>query len=212
MRADKQYSYDVNRQGGLKIEYDDNDEKVIYSNDIRLIVRHTRDSVGSLAIKKKAQGNSFLDAKKKAEAIDYSYSLDDNNLFLNGFFTTDMENKYRDQEVELVLYLPVGSVLFADRNTYSFHRNSSRYDDILNNGDEEYFLRIIENGTECLDCQEESDGMMKSNTDDNVDWENDVEKDFIDNEDDSNRRVFDEDGNEVKDNNNDGDLEVETGN
>jgi phage shock protein PspC (stress-responsive transcriptional regulator) len=203
MRADKQYSYDVNRQGGLKIEYNDNDEKVIYSNDIRLIVRHTRDSFGSLAIKKKAQGNSFLDAKKKAEAIDYSYSLDDNNLFLNGFFTTDMENKYRDQEVELVLYLPVGTVLFADRNTYSFHRNSSRYDDILNNGDEEYFLRIIENGTECLDCREESDGMIKSNTNDDSDWENDVEKDFNDNEDDSNRRIFDEDGNEIKNKNTD---------
>ncbi|MFT5437155.1 MAG: phage shock protein PspC (stress-responsive transcriptional regulator), partial [Ulvibacter sp.] len=201
MRADKQYSYDVSRQGGLKIEYDDNAEKVIYSNDIRLIVRHTRDSVGSLTIKKKAQGNSFLDAKKKAEAINYNYSLDDNNLFLNGFFTTDMKNKYRDQEVELVLYLPVGSVLFADRNTYSFHRNSSRYDDILNNGDEEYFLRIIENGTQCLDCREESDGMMNSNTNDAAAWETDVEKDFNDHQDDSHRIIIDEDGIEVKHNN-----------
>jgi phage shock protein PspC (stress-responsive transcriptional regulator) len=212
MRADKQYSYDVSRQGGLKIEYDDNDEKVIYSNDIRLIVRHTRDSVGSLTIKKKAQGNSFLDAKKKAEAINYNYSLDDNNLFLNGFFTTDMKNKYRDQEVELVLYLPVGSVLFADRNTYSFHRNSSRYDDILNNGDEEYFLRIIENGTQCLDCREESDGMMNSNTNDAAAWETDVEKDFNDHQDDSHRIIIDEDGIEVKHNNNDEVLEIKPGN
>ncbi|MFT7626564.1 MAG: phage shock protein PspC (stress-responsive transcriptional regulator) [Ulvibacter sp.] len=212
MRADKQYSYDVSRQGGLKIEYDDNAEKVIYSNDIRLIVRHTRDSVGSLTIKKKAQGNSFLDAKKKAEAINYNYSLDDNNLFLNGFFTTDMKNKYRDQEVELVLYLPVGSVLFADRNTYSFHRNSSRYDDILNNGDEEYFLRIIENGTQCLDCREESDGMMNSNTNDAAAWETDVEKDFNDHQDDSHRIIIDEDGIEVKHNNNDEVLEIKPGN
>jgi phage shock protein PspC (stress-responsive transcriptional regulator) len=212
MRADKQYSYDVSRQGGLKIEYDDNDEKVIYSNDIRLIVRHTRDSVGSLTIKKKAQGNSFLEAKKRAEAINYNYSLNDNNLFLNGFFTTDMKNKYRDQEVELVLYLPVGSVLFADRNTYSFHRNSSSYDDILDNGDEEYFLRIIENGTQCLDCKEESDGMMKSNTNDDADWENDVEKEFNNNQDDSNRIEYDEDGNKVKDDNDDTISETETGN
>ncbi len=212
MKADKQYSYDVYRQGGLKIEYDDNDEKVIYSNDIRLIVRHTRDSVGSLTIKKKAQGSSFLNAKKRAEAVNYSYSLDDDTLFLNGFFTTDVENKYRDQEVEIVLYLPVGTVLFADRNTYSFHRNSSRYDDILNNGDEEHFLRIIENGTQCLDCREESDGMMNSNTDDDADWENDVENDFNDNQDDSHRIIIDEDGIEVKHNNDDEVLEIKTGN
>jgi phage shock protein PspC (stress-responsive transcriptional regulator) len=201
MRANKQYSYDVSRQGGLKIEYDDNDEKVIYSNDIRLIVRHTRDSVGLITIKKKAQGNSLLDARKRAEAINYNYSLESDNLFLNGFFTTDMANKYRDQEVELVLYLPVGTVLFADRNTYSFHKNSSRYDDILNNGDEEYFLRILENRTQCLDCKEDLDGMIKSNTDENADWENDVEKDFNNKTNDSDRRVFDEDGNEVKNNN-----------
>jgi len=211
MRADKLYHYDVKRQGGLKIEYNDNDEKVIYSNDIRLIVRHTRDSVGSLTIKKKAQGNSFLDAKKRAEDIDYEYSMEDDTLSLNGFFTTDMKNKYRDQEIEIVLYLPVGTVLFADRNTYSFHRNSSRYDDILNNGDEEHFLRIIEDGTQCLDCWERSDSGEKSSADDDNDWQDDVEKDFNDDKDDSDRIIIDEDGVEVKRNNDNEASELNTG-
>jgi len=212
MKADKQYSYDVYRQGGLKIEYNDNDEKVIYSNDIRLIVRHTRDSVATLTIKKKAQGSSFLNAKKRAEDINYDYSMADDTLFLNGFFTTDMKNKYRDQEVEIVLYLPIGTVLFADGNTYSFHRNSSRYDDILNNGDEEHFLRIIENGTQCLDCWEDSDSREKSRTDYDPDWEDDVEKDFNDDEDNSNRIIIDEDGVDVKHSEDNKVLEIETGN
>jgi hypothetical protein len=179
---------------------------------LRLIVRHTRDSVASLTIKKKAQGSSFLDAKQRAEDIKYDYSMEYDTLFLNGFFTTDMENKYRDQEVEIVVYLPVGTVLFADSNTYSFHRNSSRYDDMLNNGDEEDFLRIIENGTQCLDCQEESDSMMNSNTNDDDDWENDVENDFNDNQDDSHQIIIDENGIEVKHNNDDELLETGTEN
>ena len=213
MKADKQYSYNVYRHGGLKIEYNENNEKIIYSNDIRLIVRHTRDSVASLTIKKKAQGSSFLNAKQRAEDINYDYSMEHDTLFLNGFFTTDMENKYRDQEVEIALYLPVGTVLFADSNTYSFHRNSSRYDDILNNGDEEHFLRIIENGTQCLDCWEDSASMMRSNTDDDAQWENDVENDFNDDQDDdSHRIIIDEDGIEVKHNNEDKVLEIKTGN
>ena len=198
MRADNQYDYDVNRQSGLVIQYDENDEKIIYSNDLRLIVRHTSDSLGSLLIKKQAQGNSFLSAKKRAEAIIYRYALEDNNLFLNGFFTTDIKNKYRDQEVELILYLPVGTVLFADRNTYSFHRNGSNYDDILKNGDEEYFLRILENGTQCLDCKEETEDPIRSNTkDDDNDWQNDGETEFYDDQADSHRIIFDEDGIEV---------------
>jgi phage shock protein PspC (stress-responsive transcriptional regulator) len=211
MRANKQYSYDVHRQGGLKIEYDTNDEKVIYSNDIRLIVRHTRDSVGSLAIEKKAEGNSFLNAKERAEAINYDYSMEDGTLFLDGFFTTDIKNKYRDQEIELVLYLPVGTVLFADRNTYSFHRNDSRYDDILNNGDEEHYLRVIEDGTECLDCPSETDS-LKSKDNNNTDWESELEQEFNENRDDSHRIIIDEDGIQVQHNAKEDIIEIKTGN
>ena len=190
MRADKQYSYNVNRQGGLKIEYNENDEKIIYSNDIRLIVRHTRDSVGSLLIEKSAQGGSFLGAKKRAEAIDYNYSFNDGKLLLDGFFITDMEQKYRDQEVEVILYLPIGSILYAEDNTYSFHRNNSRYNDILDNGDEEQYLRILEDETECLDCPTRERENWKN--DDQTDWEKRVDQKFDDET--SDRIMINEDG------------------
>lgn len=211
MKADKQYSYDVYRHGGLKIEYDANDEKIMYSNDIRLIVRHTQDSVGSLVIERKAEGSSFLNAKERAEAIDYNYSMEDGTLYLNGFFTTDMKNKYRDQEIELILYLPVGTVLFADKNTYSFHRNDSRYDDILNNGEEEQYLRILKDGTECLDCPLEINHMEDMN-DDNADWEHELEDEFIENQDDSHRIIIDEDGVQVEHNAKEDVIEIKTGN
>jgi phage shock protein PspC (stress-responsive transcriptional regulator) len=191
MRADKQYSYEVHRQGGLQIEYNENDEKVIYSNDIRLIVRHTRDSIGKITITKTAEGNSFLNAKERAEAIVYNYSMDDNTLLLDGFFITDISNKYRDQEVEIVLYLPVGSTLYADKNTYSFHRNDSRYNDILDNGEEEYYLRILENRTECLDCPTKTKNEWTDKHEEG--WEKELEEEFG-SEDDSNRIMIDEDG------------------
>lgn len=195
MRADNQYSYDVNRHGGLKIEYNENDEKVIYSNDIRLIVRHTRDSVAKLMIEKKAEGNSFLNAKKRAEAINYNYSFENGKLLLDGFFITDIENKYRDQEIEIILHLPVGTILYAEDNTYSFHRNNSYHKDILDNGDEEHYLRILENKTECLDCPIEES--YEDSNDYEADWERDLEDSFDDDDDESHRIILDEDGIEV---------------
>ena len=191
MRADTQYSYDVHRHGGLKIEYDENDQKVIYSNDIRLIVRHTNDSIGKITIEKSAEGNSFLNAKERAEAIVYNYSMDNNRLLLDGFFITDISNKYRDQEVEIVLYLPVGTILYAEKNTYSFHRNDSRYNDILDNGQEEHYLRILENATDCLDCPIEEKNEWNDRHDE--EWEKQLEEEF--NEDaDTDRIMIDEDG------------------
>ncbi len=214
MRADKQYSYDVSRQGGVQIEYDINDEKIIYSNDIRLIVRHTRDSVGRLLIERTAQGGSFLNAKKRAEAIDYNYSFEDGKLILDGFFITDIEQKYRDQEVEIVLYLPIGSILYAEDNTYSFHRNGSRYNDILDNGDEEQYLRILEDETECLDCptREKSDWDNDDdwNDDDQNNWEKEVDQKF-DEDKNSDRIMINEDGVKIHLNDED-DVEININN
>ena len=195
MRADSQYSYDVYRNGGLQIEYNENDEKIIYSNDIRLIVRHSKDSVANLMIEKKAEGNSFLNAKERAEAIEYNYSFENGKLLLDGFFITDISNKYRNQEVEVVLYLPVGTILYAEKNTYSFHRNNSNYNDILDNGDEEQYLRILPGKTECLDCPFEE--YLNNSNDYETDWEKEVEEEF--NEDEATDRIIlDENGEEVQ--------------
>ena len=183
MYSNEKYEYDARRRGGLKIEYNENDEKIIYSTDIRLIVRSTNDSVGRIVIEKQAEGPDYLIAKKKAEAIHYNYNLSGNTLTLDAFLTTDFENKYRDQEVEVVVYLPVGTILYADDNTYSFHRNDYNYRDILNNGDEEKYLIIEDGKTRCIDCPiEEKESwekdVEKKHNGNKESWEKEVENDF----------------------------------
>lgn len=174
MNSDSQYEYQARRRGGLKIEYTSADEKVIYSNDIRLIVRSTTDSTGNVLVEKKAEGKDYLSAKDRARAISHNYSFDGKTLLIDGFFTTDIDNKYRDQEIEIIVYLPEGTILYADDNTYTFHRNDSYYRDILDNGYEEQYLMIEEDRTRCLDCpvdqRESSEG----------DWERDIEASFND--------------------------------
>ena len=176
MNVNRQYEYSVRRGIGFEIKYNANDEKVIYSNNIRLIIRSTEDSVAKLYIEKKAKGKTFLDAKDNAEAIEYNYSIENNTLLLDGYFINSFENKYHDQKMEIIVYLPVGTILFADNNTYSYHRNYYRYGDILNNGYEEHYLLIQEDKTQCLDCpkNEENENW------ENEDWENEVNK-LIDN-------------------------------
>ncbi len=182
MRANNQYETYVSRSGGVEIMYDENDQKIIYSNDIRLIVKSTTDSVAKIMIDKNAEGNSFLNAKKRAEAIEYNYSFENGTLYLDGYFLTAIENKYRDQEIDVTLFLPEGSVLVAEDNTYSYHRNDSRHNDILHNGMEGKSLLILKGKTECLDCpidemQEETNEVEDPN---NADWKEEVQQDFTD--------------------------------
>ncbi len=143
---------------------------MIWSQDIRLIVRSTQDSVGRLEIRKSAEGKSREEARSRAQKINYSTNFSNSRLELDGQLTTDPQNKYRDQEVQVTVFLPEGSVLYAADNTYSFHRNSDWYNDILKNGDEEQFLLITRDGTECLDCPEEEEDPWHDSEDD---WETD---------------------------------------
>ena len=139
----------------VKISYDDQDRKIMVSHDVRLIVKSTKDSTGRIEVLKSADGRDLRDARTRAENIEYHMEFRNNRLILNSYLTSELENHWRNQEVQITLYLPVGSTLFADDNTYSFHRNSDWYGDILKNGDEEKYLFITEDGTECPDCPEE---------------------------------------------------------
>ncbi len=178
MRSNIHYSHSVYRSGGLKIDLNENGEKVIYSNDIRLIVRSTTDAMAKLIVEKKAEGNSYLDARNRAEAIEYNYTFEDGRLLLDGYFVTDIENKYRDQEIDLILYLPEGTILYAESNTYSFHRNRPHFKDILKNGEEEQHLRIQKNKTVCLDCIEKE--IKDGDIPEEGSWEAKVNEDFND--------------------------------
>lgn len=156
MKGNTHYEKEMRRDSGFSLKYDEEDNQILYSNDIRLIVKSTKDSVASLMIDKRAHGRDYITAKNRAEAINYSYSFEDNSLILDGYFLTDIEEKYREQEVELTLYLPIGTTLYADKNTRSYHMNSPSYRDILLSGQEEYFLEIENGKTVCEECPAET--------------------------------------------------------
>lgn len=152
MRSNPEYSNSIHRNSDFRVKYDENDNRILYGRNIRLIVKSTKDSVGSIKIEKSAEGKNFRDAKERAQNINYSTNLIGNELLLDGYLTSDSKYGYRDQEVQVTLFLPEGTTLYADDNTYSFHRNQEYYGDILENGQEGHFLKIIDGETICEDC------------------------------------------------------------
>ena len=175
MKGNDMYSSYVHRDYDFDILYDENDKKMIYSSNVRLIFRSTKDSLASVSVEKNARGNSYQNAKARAGEINYNYAFANNELLLDGYFLTDATNKFRDQEVEVVLYLPEGSIINIDNNTYSFHTNSSRYRDIIDNGDEEQYLKVIRDDVICIDCGVE-DGTIIEVKDDDSSFEMDRDK------------------------------------
>ncbi len=142
--------YDEYHYNDFSIEYDENDNKVIYSNDVRIVVRSTAEPYASLQITKSAHGNSRSNARTHAEVIDYGYTVENNKLILNTYLTAAYEEKFRDQEVDMVLYLPEGMHVTFDRKFRRFSQSyrgidyKSRYAD--------YLLKVEKNAFDCQDC------------------------------------------------------------
>lgn len=170
VQGNPQFNSRPYRSADFNISYDENNRKVLWSQNIRLIVRPTQDSTGRMEIMKTAEGKNYEEARTRAGNIDYRTSFTGSELNLAGQLTTDITNKHRDQRVQVTLFLPIGSVLYAGEETYSFHRNDDYYNDILKNGEEEHYLLITRDGTECLDCPlEEENPWGDENSDEN--WE-----------------------------------------
>ncbi len=195
MLADKQFSYEVSRDTGLNIKYTADDKKVIYSNDIQLIIKSSKDSIGKIIIEKSAEGNNHLDAKKRAEAIEYKYSFENNSLMLDGFFITDTANKYRNQQIEITIYVPEGTVVYSEENATSYYGFNSDFNELSDWDSDSHYFRILKDKSECLDCNEKEesfkrdsietidaldsiDSLQPIDTKKNKNWEEEVKTDF----------------------------------
>jgi phage shock protein PspC (stress-responsive transcriptional regulator) len=161
------YSKGTYRDYDFEIVYDENDEKKIYSSNVRLIFRSTKDSLATVSIDKNARGSNYQSAKERAVAVEYNYTYNNNELLLDSYFLTDAKNKFRDQEVEIILYLPEGSIVNTDGNTYSFHSNYRQYRDIIDNGFENQYLKVIKDDVICLDCGDNKNSKTNININNN---------------------------------------------
>jgi phage shock protein PspC (stress-responsive transcriptional regulator) len=158
MTYNDNYSDTFYRDSDFESVTNQNGQREIYSQNIRLIVKSTRDSVAKLKIEKSGNGFTYDEAKDRAENIAYNFRINKNELLLDNYFLLTNNSKPKDQRITVTLYMPVGSILFAEENTYQYHRNNSRYyNDMLDNGFEEHYLTVNKNEFICNDCPEDEE-------------------------------------------------------
>ena len=140
------------RDDDFKIKMDADKNPIIVTNNVRLIVRSTQKEEGFIKVDSYADGATLDEAQDKAMQINYHIQYTDGVLELDPFLTTDLAHKYRNQHVEVIVYLPTGSVLWADHNTHSYHQNTKAYNDLLDSGYEGHYLKVMDRELKCLDC------------------------------------------------------------
>ncbi len=143
------------KNNAFNIMNNENGEKSIYRSDIKIIVKSTSDSLAKMNIQRSAFGRTYDNAIERAKAIDYNYTFSENKLLLDSFLTTPAENKLRDQEILIILYLPEGSVAYFGDNTRSFLKYKTYNGNIVSPSYINHYIKITDGGVTCLDCPDE---------------------------------------------------------
>jgi hypothetical protein len=89
---------------------------VLHLANISLKILESTDSVASIKIKKISNGPDKLSAGKIAEKINYPFSIEGNTIRLSPSFSLGEKELWRNQEVEISLYIPNGNTLYFAEN------------------------------------------------------------------------------------------------
>ena len=178
------FAKNVEERNNFMVTQDSTGTDVIYSNEVRFKIEKTDEKLPYIQIEKEAKGKSLAEAKKRAELIKYGYTFQGNQLILDNYLLTDLKYKYRDQEIEITLYLPKGTLLKPDDSMRNYDRTDADYF-LWNPGNNEIF-KVGQNRIICTSCPNNEYGDDVSSQEENTNDYGDV---VIDTDDDTKTSV-----------------------
>ncbi len=157
---------------GIDMIVDDNGDRKLISKTVNFNIKKAEDSVSHIKIDKRAKGSSYDEAKTNASAINYTYKLNKNILSLNNHSVSDIKNKFKDQQIDIDVFIPVGQIIQLDETTkYKIGYRTENDMGFYRSNLVEHYWKMGENGIlECLDCDD----------DDETEYENEENKINID--------------------------------
>ena len=162
------FAKDLDHHREFEFVQDSANNQLIYSTNVRLRVLHTDEAAPYIQIEKSARGNSFVAAKKRAEKINYNVEIRGNQLILDNYFLTDVKNKFRDQEVEVYLYLPEGQLFKPDASVQDYDDSDDSFFNLHFSGN--YNYKVEGSKIKCLNCpadENDFEDVEEENTIDN---------------------------------------------
>ncbi|MFT7114778.1 MAG: phage shock protein PspC (stress-responsive transcriptional regulator) [Candidatus Azotimanducaceae bacterium] len=133
---------------GLKV----NDGR-LQSNNLELDIKESPTNKATVRIRTSARGGSRSSAFSRAKNIEYQLVQTGNTIRFNDYFSFDTEDKWRDQEVYITLFLPEGMTVYLNDEMedviYDIKNTHNMWDgDMLN-----HYWEMRPSGLTCVDCQ-----------------------------------------------------------
>ncbi|MBA4744350.1 MAG: PspC domain-containing protein [Muricauda sp.] len=154
-----EYDRDDIHFGRMTFGYDENDNRVLMSDEVDIKIRKSDTDSISINIRKDADGSSTPAARDRARNIEYTYTVDGNEIVLDKYLTTETSNKARNQEVTITIYVPENMTVYFDDSTSRYiGRGIDNDQGFYRSGMAgQHWLMGDDGELQCLDCPEDDD-------------------------------------------------------
>lgn len=149
--------------------YLDEHEKQMFRTPELDIEKSSTDSI-ELEVVRYSRGLTRKEAVGNAEKVSYKFSQKDSVLQFDKYMSLDKKDKWRMQDVKMILHIPVGQTIYLNKSMkhiiYDIGNTSNTWDsDMVNRR-----WKMTENGLTCVDC-DNLKNISSDDEDDNEDWD-----------------------------------------
>ena len=145
------YAKDIDDRFEFKITQDSTNNDIIYSNEVHFQIKKSNENYSYIQIEKEAKGKSFSEARHKANQIRYQYAIVGNQLIFDNYLLTDLKNKFRNQQIEITLFLTEGTLFKTANSIQNYDQSDNDFFDLDYDTDEPLF-KVGHSEVFCLNC------------------------------------------------------------
>ena len=116
----------------LNVLMDNNDEAQYFLDEEKnilgrpkLTIEKSLDSTGHISIERKARGSSYTNANTNAQNIQYDIFQRDSSIIIDPYFMLKPDSKWRAQQIEITIYIPVGTNVTIDKNLHDVLKDAN---------------------------------------------------------------------------------------
>ena len=153
-RHNSLYTNNLDEYSKFKISQDTTGTDVIFSNEVQFKIEKSDNNEAYIEITKEARGKTIAEARKKAQAIEYHYIKEGNQLIFDNYLLTNLKNKFRNQEVEITIYLPEGTLFKVDASARDYDDSDNDYFNLHHSSDD-YLYKTTSAKIKCLTCPDD---------------------------------------------------------
>lgn len=145
------FAKNVEERTDFKITQDSTKTDIIYSNNVSFKIEKTDANLPYIQVEKEAKGKTISEAKARAEQIKYSYKIIGNHLIMDNYLLSDLKEKFRDQEIEITLFIPKNTLFKVDSSVKEYDRSDNEYFN-LHHSSSDYIYKAESTQVKCLNC------------------------------------------------------------